>query len=216
MKFRLVLLCIMGILQLGLSSASAQAATILVYGDSLSAAYGIPREQGWVALLESRLTSQNQPHQVINASISGETTAGGWSRFPAALNQHKPDIVILELGANDGLRGLPIAQMRSNLLNMIRASKKSGARVLLLGMMIPPNYGPKYAREFSLSFTEIAQEQQLPLVAFFLDGVTGQAEFTQDDGLHPKANAQGKILDNVWKGLSPMLKGGTGKSGKVN
>lgn len=212
MRFRLFLLSIVGFMQFSLCPASAQAANILVYGDSLSAAYGIPREQGWVQLLQDRLQQKNQAHQVINASISGETTMGGWSRLPAALAQHKPDIVILELGANDGLRGLPIAQLRSNLLNMIQASKQAGARVLLVGMMIPPNYGPKYTREFSLSFTEIAKQQQLPLVAFLLEGVAGQVEFTQDDGLHPKANAQSKILDNVWKGLEPMLKTNTNKT----
>ncbi|MCB5190003.1 arylesterase [Methylobacillus arboreus] len=197
---------------LGLASTllanPVQAATILVYGDSLSAAYGIPREQGWVSLLETRLKQQYPAYQVVNASISGETTSGGSSRINAALTQHTPDIVILELGANDGLRGLSVNDMRSNLTAMIKASQQAKARVLLVGMMIPPNYGPKYTREFSSSYQALAKEFNVPLVNFLLEGVAGQVEFTQADGLHPKANAQEKILENVWKTLEPLLKTG--------
>lgn len=184
----------------------AQAATIVVHGDSLSAAYGIPREQGWATLLELRLKQQYPGYKVVNTSISGETTSGGSSRMAAVLQQHKPDIVILELGANDGLRGLPIRDMHANLASMIRASQQTHARVLLVGMMIPPNYGPKYTKEFSATYPALAQEFKLPLVKFLLDGVAGQSELIQDDGLHPKANAQEKILDNVWRSLEPLLK----------
>ncbi|MCB5187723.1 arylesterase [Methylobacillus caricis] len=185
---------------------AAHAATILVYGDSLSAAYGIPREQGWVTLLQTRLKEHKLDYAVVNASISGETTTGGLSRISGALKQHKPDWVIIELGANDGLRGLPVNDVRKNLTAMIKASQQANANILLVGMMIPPNYGPKYTREFSSTYTELAKEFNLPLVSFLLEGVAGQVELTQDDGLHPKASAQPKILDNVWKILQPALK----------
>lgn len=203
MMFRFILLFSLALTCFG---NAAHAATILVYGDSLSAAYGIPREQGWVSLLENRLKQQYPSYQVVNASISGETTNGGNSRIKAALQQHKPDIVILELGANDGLRGLPIAGMRNNLTSMIKASQAAKAQVLLIGMMIPPNYGPKYTREFTSSYATLAKEYKLPLVDFLLDGVAGKAELTQADGLHPNADAQERILDNVWKQLKPILK----------
>ncbi|ABE49518.1 MULTISPECIES: arylesterase [Methylobacillus] len=203
MMFRFILLFSLACAML---ASTAHAATILVYGDSLSAAYGIPREQGWVALLEKRIAHQYPGYKVVNASISGETTSGGVSRIAAALTQHKPDIVILELGANDGLRGLPVDQMRNNLASMIKSSHEAKAQVLLAGMMIPPNYGPKYTREFIASYTELAKEFNLRLVPFLLEGVAGKPEFTQQDGLHPKANAQEKILENVWKQLEPLLK----------
>ena len=187
-------------------SATADTPTILVFGDSLSAAYRIPRDQGWVALLQQRLRQQALPQQVVNASVSGETTSGGWSRLPAALKQHKPDIVVLELGANDGLRGLPVADMQRNLEAMIKASRDAGARVLLVGMLIPPNYGPRYTHAFAASFKELAERYDLPLLPFLLEGVAGKRALTQDDGLHPTAGAQEKILDNVWEVLQPMLK----------
>ena len=210
MRFRFVLLfSLVGALLVG---NAAHAASILVYGDSLSAAYGIPREQGWVSLLEQRLKQQYPDYQVINASISGETTSGGLNRIAAAIKQHKPRIVILELGANDGLRGLPITDMRNNLASMIKASQQANAEVLLVGMMIPPNYGPKYTREFTTSYAALAKEFKLPLVDFLLDGVAGQAEFVQPDGLHPTANAQEKILENIWKKLRPLLKSGKAAS----
>ena len=178
---------------------------ILVYGDSLSAAYRMPQQQGWVSLLQQRLQTQGYPYHVVNASVSGETTSGGLSRLQITLRQHKPDIVLLELGANDGLRGLPLAQMRNNLEAMIKAIQATGADVILLGIMIPPNYGPKYTQEFSQSFTELAKRFDLPLVNFLLEGVAGKPELTLDDGLHPSAIAQPRILENVWKTLNPEL-----------
>jgi len=180
--------------------------TILVYGDSLSAAYNMPREQGWVTLLQQRLQQQGLPHRVVNASVSGETTSGGRARLAATLKQHQPDIVLLELGANDGLRGLSISNMQSNLRAMIEASKNAEARVVLLGILIPPNYGPRYTRDFAASYVELAKRYDVPLLPFLLEGVAGKPEFTMDDGLHPNANAQMKILDNVWATLQPMLK----------
>jgi acyl-CoA thioesterase-1 len=191
-----------------LGAEKSASPTILVYGDSLSAAYGMSQARGWVSLLQQRLKAQGYPHRVINASVSGETTSGGLSRLPITLRQHQPDIVLLELGANDGLRGLPLPQMRSNLEAMIKASKGAGADVMLLGIMIPPNYGPKYTREFSQSFNELAARHDLPLVRFLLEGVAGQPELTLDDGLHPTASAQPRILDNVWQVLAPQLEKG--------
>lgn len=178
---------------------------ILVYGDSLSAAYRMPQQQGWVSLLQQRLQTQGYPYHVVNASVSGETTSGGLSRLQITLRQHKPDIVLLELGANDGLRGLPLAQMRNNLEAMIKAIQATGADVILLGIMIPPNYGPKYTQEFSQSFTELAKRFDLPLVNFLLEGVAGKPELTLDDGLHPSAIAQPRILENVWQILYSEL-----------
>ena len=186
--------------------------TILVYGDSLSAAYRMPQAQGWVSLLQQRLQTQGYPHKVINASVSGETTSGGLSRLPITLRQHQPDLVLLELGANDGLRGLSVAQMRSNLDAMIKASRQAGAEVVLVGIMIPPNYGSKYTQEFSRSFGDLANHYQLPLVKFLLEGVAGKPELTLDDGLHPSAAAQPKILDNVWQVLAPELKNSTSRT----
>lgn len=185
--------------------AKSTAPTILVYGDSLSAAYRMSREQGWVSLLQQRLQQQGFPHRVVNASVSGETTSGGLARLPAALKQHDPDIVLLELGANDGLRGLSVNSMQSNLSDIIEASQDADAKVLLMGMLIPPNYGPRYTREFSASFPALAKRHDVPLVPFFLDNVAGKPELTLDDGLHPNAAAQAKLLDNVWKTLKPML-----------
>lgn len=180
--------------------------TILVYGDSLSAAYRIPPEKGWVSLLQQRLKNEGFPHHVVNASVSGETTSGGLSRLQMTLRQHKPDIVLLELGANDGLRGLPLADMRKNLESMVKASQAANADVILLGIMIPPNYGSRYTQEFSESFAELAKRHDLPLVKFFLEGIAGRPEFTLDDGLHPSASAQPRILENVWPTLHYELK----------
>ena len=208
MSYRFLLMFTLATLAAGPAAAAESTAsqpTILVYGDSLSAAYRIPREQGWVSLLQQRLQQQGLPHHVVNASVSGETTSGGVSRLPAALKQHQPDIVVLELGANDGLRGLPITDMQRNLRTMIEASQATHARVLLVGMLIPPNYGPRYTREFAASYGELAKRYDLPLLPFLLDGVAGKQELTQDDGLHPTAAAQEKILDNVWDTLQPML-----------
>ncbi|MDG4595979.1 MAG: arylesterase [Candidatus Contendobacter sp.] len=183
----------------------AEAPVILVLGDSLSAGYGIPAEQGWVNLLQRRLTERGFPHQVVNASISGDTTSGGLSRLPAALARHRPALVILELGANDGLRGQPPMAMAANLGRMIELSQQAGARVLLAEMRIPPNYGPLYAQKFQATFGELAQHHQVPLIPFLLNGVAGNPALIQDDGLHPRAEAQPRILDNVWPALEPLL-----------
>ena len=193
------------LLILSLPAWAVASPTILVYGDSLSAAYGIPRDQGWVELLQRRLNEQGYSHRVANASVSGETTSGGLSRFDAALQEARPDLVIIELGANDGLRGLPVADMKRNLVSMVKAARQRQAEVMLLGMRIPPNYGPIYTREFTNAFQQVASEYKLPLVPFFLDGVAGQRDLILDDGLHPSAAAQGKLLDNVWEELEPML-----------
>lgn len=187
------------------SLQSSQFPTILVYGDSLSAAYGIEREQGWVSLLQQRLQSRGYPYQVVNASVSGETTLGGLTRMPATLRQQQPVIVLIELGANDGLRGLPVAEMQRNLSAMIEASQKIKAKVMLIGVEIPPNYGPRYTREFTETYPSLAKRYTLPLLPFLLDGVAGKPELTQDDGLHPVAAAQRRLLDNVWNVLEPML-----------
>lgn len=179
--------------------------TIVVFGDSLSAGYGLPRNAGWVDLLTQRLRQGGHPHTVVNASVSGETTLGGRNRLAATLARHRPAILILELGANDGLRGHPIDQLESNLDAMVRACKASGTRVLLIGMRIPPNYGGPYAREFSQSFADIARKHALPLVPFLLEGFADRREMFQADGIHPAADAQRRMLDNVWKKLQPML-----------
>lgn len=184
---------------------AAHANTILVWGDSLSAGYGLDRGEDWPALLQQRLQAQAYPHQVINGSVSGETSAGGRSRLPAALSAHVPQILILELGANDGLRGLPPQQLAANLSAMVDTAEAAGARVLLVGMQIPPNYGPIYSRRFSAVFTELATTRQLAFVPFLLDGFAADPEFFLADGLHPTAAAQHKVLDTIWQGLQPLL-----------
>lgn len=190
------------VLMLWAGSASAASTTLLVMGDSLSAAYGIERQSGWVNLLSERL---GDDVEVINASISGETTAGGATRLPELLGQHDPDIVLLELGGNDGLRGLPPRQMRANLSDMIEASQRAGAQVLLLGIQVPPNYGQAYATAFRDVYHELAEAYDIPLVPFLLDGIALDASLMQDDGIHPTAEAQSMILDNVWPTLKTLL-----------
>lgn len=180
--------------------------TILVVGDSLSAGYGIDVNESWVSLLARRLEAQGYGYRVVNASSSGETTGGGRTRLPRALDLHKPELVIIELGANDGLRGLPIDQMRTNLDAMIGLAKSRGARVLLLGMQIPPNYGPAYTTGFQATFSELARLHQVPLVPFFMDRVALRSDLLLDDELHPNAAGQPLLLDNVWPMLEPMLK----------
>ncbi len=190
-----------------MSSAPACAGpTLLVYGDSLSAAYGIGQKQGWVALLEQRLRQKHIDYTVANASISGETSSGGASRIAAELARHRPRVTIVALGANDGLRGLPVAQMRDNLAAIVAAAQKSGSRVLLVGMRMPPNYGAKYTREFERVYAEVARRRKVALVPFLLEGVAGSRDLFQDDNLHPTAAAQPILLENVWKGLAPLLK----------
>ena len=184
----------------------AQAAkTILIMGDSLSAGYGIRPEQAWPALLDKRLSEKRLDYNVANLSISGETSAGGRSRLDAALKARKPAVVVIALGANDGLRGLPLAQMRDNLNAMIDAARSNGARVALIGMRLPPNYGP-YAGDFQRSFTDIANAKKVPLVDFLLEPVATQARYFQSDNLHPLAEAQPLLLDHIWPTLSPLLK----------
>ena len=188
-------------------SANAEAPVILVFGDSISAGYGLARvEQGWVALLQTRLREQEYGYQVVNASVSGETTAGGLARLPRALMLHQPKIVILELGGNDGLRALPIAQMRANLVRMIDLSTAAGAQVLLLGMRIPPNYGPDYTEQFRLCYTDVAREKKLPVVPFLLNGIALTPNLMQADGIHPDDLGQPILMANIWPSLKPLLR----------
>lgn len=180
--------------------------TLLVYGDSLSAAYGLRADQGWVALLQKRLADQGYGYRVVNASVSGETTSGGKARLGRALSQHQPELVILELGANDGLRGLPVAAARTNLGEMLDAIAAAGARTLLVGIQMPPNYGPQYARSFNAMYGELARERKLPLVPFLLDKVALDSSYMQPDGLHPNDKGQPILLENVWPHLQPLLR----------
>ncbi len=189
-------------------STIASTQIILVFGDSLSAGYGLPQGQGWAALLEKKLIQSKTNHpiyKVINASISGETTSGGLARFGEALALHKPSIVILELGANDGLRGLPVSDLRSNLNKMILQAKAAKTKLLLVGMKIPPNYGLKYSRDFNASYAILADQHKIKFVPFLLDGVAGKPNLIQDDGLHPTATAQATLLENVWLILEKLL-----------
>jgi acyl-CoA thioesterase-1 len=178
---------------------------ILVMGDSLSSGYGLPQGTGWVDLLQRKLVAEKFDYRVVNASISGETTLGGRNRLEPALREHKPGIVLLALGANDGLRGQSIDSMRANLGAMARAGRNAGARVLLIGMRIPPNYGPQYTQKFHAAFAQVARAEKLPLVPFLLEGFADQRELFQADGIHPAPAAQPKILDNVWPRLKPLL-----------
>jgi len=193
-------------MQLAAAHAADNPKTILVMGDSLSAGYGMSIEQAWPTLLAQRLQTQGYGYRVANASVSGETSAGARARFAELLKLHRPDIVILEIGANDGLRGLPVKQTRENLAAMARQAKSGGARALIAGMQMPPNYGARYTEEFAAVFRDVAREQRLALAPFLLDGVALHPELMQADGLHPTAAAQPRILDNVWQALRPMLK----------
>lgn len=205
-RFLKILIVLPGLLFTNLVLAEAASKqTILVFGDSLSAAYRIPQTQGWVSLLGQRLKDNQLPYEVANASVSGETTAGGLSRFPAALKQFKPSIVVIELGANDGLRALSLDAMKTNLEKMIQASKQTNAQVVLLGMFIPPNYGPKYTNGFKAVYLDLSEKYKTPFVPFFLDGISGHSDLVLEDGLHPNVNAQRKILENVWPTLKPLL-----------
>jgi acyl-CoA thioesterase-1 len=187
------------------TASAARQPVLLVMGDSLSAAFGIPLQRGWVALLGERLQASGSPLRVVNASVSGETTQGGLTRLPAELARHRPALVVIQLGANDGLRGQSLEAMRDNLRRMVRLSREAGARVLLLGMRIPPNYGPQYVEQFFHSFQTVANETRVPLVRFFLEKVALQPGLMQDDGLHPTAEAQPLLLDTVWPTLRPLL-----------
>lgn len=185
--------------------SSHAASTILVYGDSLSAGYGLSTQQGWVSLMSERLKTERLPYQVVNASISGETTAGGLSRLKQTIAAQKPQVMILALGANDGLRGLPVEVMQQNLSNMLALAKQNNIKVLLVGMRIPPNYGPQYTQAFHQTFIDLAQQFKIKLVPFLLENVAGKPALNQDDGIHPTAEAQPIILDTVWKTLQTML-----------
>jgi acyl-CoA thioesterase-1 len=190
---------------LGFAASAAHGKTVLVYGDSLSAAYGMPERHGWVALLEERLKRERPDYNVVNASISGETTAGGLARIGKVLEREKPAVLILVLGSNDGLRGLPVAAMKKNLAAIIERSQKAGARVLLVGMRLPPNYGEAYTRAFERTFAELAKSHRTALLPFLLEGFGEKTELFQADRIHPGEAAQAAVLRNVWKPLAPLL-----------
>ncbi len=193
-------------LSAGVALGSARPPVILVFGDSISAGYGLAHvEDGWVGLLRTKLKSEGYGYEVINASVSGETTDGGLARLPRALQLHHPQLVILELGGNDGLRALPIDQMRKNLDRMVALARTAGARVLLLGMRIPPNYGPEYADKVFAAFGTVARADGVPLVPFLLTSVALSPELLQADGIHPNAQGQPKLLATVWPSLQPLL-----------
>ena len=178
---------------------------MLVLGDSLSAAYGIPEDRGWVALLQRRLTEAGYPHRVVNASASGETSIGGLNRLPRLLAEHSPVVVVVELGANDGLRGIAPKVLGENLTAMVSAARAIGARVLLLGVKLPPNYGGAFNARFERVYASVADETATTLVPFFLEGVAEDRALMLPDGLHPAAEAQPRLLDNVWPALVPLL-----------
>ncbi|MEX0757105.1 MAG: arylesterase [Acidimicrobiia bacterium] len=188
-----------------ITSTSTSTSRILVLGDSLSAEYGLTRGTGWVALLARRIESRKLPYAVVNTSISGETTSGGRTRLPALLQRHTPSIVVIELGGNDALRGLPISATETNLHEMARAVRQAGARPIILGMMMPPNYGRAYGEQFGALFKRVADAEKAPLVPFFLDGIGDRMELFQADRIHPTEAAQPIMLDNVWPALERML-----------
>jgi acyl-CoA thioesterase-1 len=190
-----------------ITPAPARAPVVLVLGDSLSSGYGINVSAGWVSLLQQRLKQQGYPHQLINASISGDTTSSGRARLPRTLDLHHPDLVIIELGANDGLRGLSLTSMRANLAAMIKQVRARDVQVLLIGMHLPSNYGPAYTEKFHAVYQELARELKIPFVPFLLEGVALDLDLMQADGLHPRAGAQERVLENVWPVLTPLLRG---------
>jgi acyl-CoA thioesterase-1 len=204
---RIIGACALGIgfWVIALQNAAASDRAILVFGDSLSAAYGLPAEQGWVALLDKRLQSQGYGYTVANASVSGETTDGGLQRLPRALQIHHPGIVVLELGANDALRGLPLTAAKDNLAKMVDLSQKAGARVLLVGMRIPPNYGPRYTADFVRMYTDLKEHYHLAFVPFLLASVALDPARMQQDGLHPNAKGEPAVLDTLWPELQRLL-----------
>ena len=186
-------------------STTTLSKSILVLGDSISAAYRIDKKEGRVALLQEKLNQSNKSHTLFNESISGDTTAGGLARIDDALSRHKPDLVLLELGANDGLRGLSLQRTKVNLIKIIRRAKESGAQIMLLGMRIPPNYGKRYVDKFYNIYPETAKEMQIPLIPFILEDVALKKELMQNDGLHPNAKAQPIIADKIWRYILPIL-----------
>ena len=194
------------LLQLSIA-AYAETPAVLVFGDSLSAGYGIDVDQSWPALLQSRLAEEGYEHRVVNASISGETTEGGATRIGTALKEFSPDLVILELGGNDGLRGFPPRRIRENLGRIIAETRSAGASIVLLGIRIPPNYGTRYTQMFENVYRELADEHEVPWIEFFMDGVALNEALMQDDGIHPTAEAQPVLLDNAWPIISAALAG---------
>ena len=184
---------------------ASPAPVILVWGDSLSSAYGMPLESGWVQLLQRRLREQGYPHRVVNGSVTGETTSGGLARLPAALQQHRPALVLIELGGNDGLRGLPLKQLRANLAAMVRHSRAAGAQALVFEMQMPPNYGAAYTQGFARAFGEVARQESAHLVPFFLAPIADDEKWFQQDGIHPSIAAQPLMLDAAWPALLPAL-----------
>ena len=200
---RLVILLTLGLAAI---SARAEIPAVLVFGDSISAAYGLARvDAGWVEMLRAKLKDEGYVYQVVNASVSGETTAGGAARLPRALEQHHPQVVIIELGGNDGLRALPIGQMRANLARMIDLSAAAAVRPLLVGIRMPPNYGPEFTEKFRSVYIELAHEKHVPLVPFLLDGIALSPNLMQADGFHPNELGQPRLLANVWPALKPLL-----------
>jgi acyl-CoA thioesterase-1 len=196
-----------GLWLIAVQGTATQASPILVFGDSLSAGYGLRPDEGWVPLLQKRLQAQGYVTQVVNASVSGETSGGGVQRLPRALQLHNPSLVILELGANDGLRGLPVSETRANLEKMIGMVRAAGAQILLIGIRMPPNYGPRYTTDFYQMYTDIAQRDHVPLVPFLLESVALNPALMQPDGMHPNARGAPLLLDTVWTQLRPLLHG---------
>jgi acyl-CoA thioesterase-1 len=192
-------------LALLLTAQGVAAATVLIVGDSISAGFGLDTSKGWVALLRQRLEQQGSSDKLVNASISGDTSANGAARLPALLAEHKPGLVIIELGGNDGLRGMLPTQLQQNLAAMIDRSRESGAKVLLLGMKLPPNYGARYTQAFAKVYSDLAEQKKVAFVPFFLEGVGGVPALMQADSIHPAVGAQGMLLDNVWPTLKPLL-----------
>ena len=186
-------------------AAGKTPATILVLGDSLSGAYGLNADEGWVALLQQQVTKHGYNYKVINASVSGDTTRTGLSRIEPALKTHQPDIVIIALGGNDGLRGLPFSEIESSLARIIELSKMQGAQLLLVGVRLPPNYGQVYNQKFAALYRRLADEYEIPLVPMILEQVAENRALMQQDGIHPKAEAQPQVMQNVWTGLKPVL-----------
>ncbi|WP_133882887.1 arylesterase [Panacagrimonas perspica] len=211
MSFRFVLMlwCLLGLLPATAGAATVAtpptAPVMLVLGDSISAGYGLDAGQGWVFLLDQKLKSQGLAYKVVNASVSGETTAGGLARLPGLLTRHKPKIVLVELGGNDGLRALPVKALRSNLEQMVDLSRKAGATPVMFEMRIPENYGPAYTQAFVRTFTGVSEERKVPMVPFLLMRFASDPKFFQDDGIHPSAAAQPQILDAAWPTLQPLL-----------
>ncbi|WP_084623783.1 arylesterase [Oceanospirillum beijerinckii] len=187
------------------SVQAAQTARLLVLGDSISAGYGMKPEQGWVTLLQDKLRQEGYDYQVINASISGETSQGGLTRLPALLNQHQPELVLIELGGNDGLRGLPLKLLQHNLSKLVQLTQQQQAQPVLLGIQLPPNYGRRYTQAFANIYPALAEQYQIPVMPFILEGISTDPDKMQSDGIHPTAKAQQQLLNNIWPVLQPLL-----------